>query len=163
MRVHRDLLWCVSSRMLHLHEGSAPSAPILMKRKIEFASHPANLSAVRTLVRQFAADAGLPGEEIDLVVLGVDEACANVIRHVYQHEEAHLMGLCCEQLSGSLRFRLRDYGACNGTPTVWTGRPLDAVQPGGLGLHLIRTAFDEVDYQRKSNGMELVLSRNFKN
>jgi anti-sigma regulatory factor (Ser/Thr protein kinase) len=134
-----------------------------MKRKIEFASHPANLSAVRTLVRQFASDAGLPGAEVDLVVLGVDEACANVIRHVYQHEEAHLMGLSCEQLSGSLRFRLRDYGKCNGVPTEWTGRPLDSVQPGGLGLHLIHTAFHEVDYRRKRDGMELVLTRNLKN
>ncbi len=99
---------------------------------------------------------------MDLVVLGVDEACANVIRHVYQHEEAHLIGLSCEQLRGSLRFRLRDYGNSSGAPAEWTSRPLDAVQPGGLGLHLIRTAFDEVDYRPKRNGMELVLTRNFK-
>ena len=133
-----------------------------MTRKIEFASHPANLSSVRSLVRQFAADAGLPGDEVDLVVLGVDEACANVIRHVYQHEECHLIGLSCEQLNGSLRFRVRDYGNCGGPPTEWTGRPLEEVQPGGLGLHLIRTAFHEVDYHRKCDGMELVLTRNFK-
>jgi anti-sigma regulatory factor (Ser/Thr protein kinase) len=133
-----------------------------MKRKIEFASHPANLCSVRNLVRQFASDAGLPGEEVELVVLGVDEACANVIRHVYQHEEAHLIGLSCEQLRGSLRFRLRDYGSSSGPPAEWSGRPLDTVQPGGLGLHLIRTAFDEVDYRPKHNGMELVLTRNLK-
>jgi anti-sigma regulatory factor (Ser/Thr protein kinase) len=133
-----------------------------MKRKIEFASHPANLSSVRSLVRQFAADAGLQGDEVELVVLGVDEACANVIRHVYQHEEAHLIGLSCEQLRGGLRFRLRDYGGSSGAPDEWAGRPLDEVQPGGLGLHLIRTAFDEVDYRPKHNGMELVLTRNFK-
>jgi anti-sigma regulatory factor (Ser/Thr protein kinase) len=133
-----------------------------MKRKIEFASHPANLSSVRNLVRHFAADAGLPGDEVELVVLGVDEACANVIRHVYQHEPAHVIGLSCEQLSGGLRFRLRDYGNSSGTPGEWAGRPLDEVQPGGLGLHLIRTAFDEVDYRPKRNGMELVLTRNFK-
>jgi anti-sigma regulatory factor (Ser/Thr protein kinase) len=132
-----------------------------MKRKIEFASHPANLSSVRSVVRQFAAATRLPTDEVDLIVLGIDEACANIIRHVYQREETHLIGLSCEQLAKGLRFRLRDYGVC-GEPGQWCGRALEAVQPGGLGLHLIRTAFDQVDYRPKRKGMELVLTRNFK-
>ncbi len=133
-----------------------------MKRKIEFASHPANLSSVRNLVRQFATDARLPGEQVELIVLGVDEACANIIRHVYQHEETRIIGLSCEQLESGLRFRLRDYGDHGGEPAQWSGRPLDSVQPGGLGLHLIRSAFDHVDYRPKRNGMELVLTKIFK-
>ena len=132
-----------------------------MKRKIEFASHPANLSAVRSLVRQFAIDARVPDDEIDLIVLGVDEACANIIRHVYRHEEARLIGLSCEQSEIGLRFRLRDYGN-GGEPAQWSGRSLESVQPGGLGLHLIRTAFDHVDYRPKRKGMELVLTKKFK-
>jgi anti-sigma regulatory factor (Ser/Thr protein kinase) len=133
-----------------------------MKRKIEFASHPANLSSVRNLVRQFAVDARLPGDEVDLIVLGVDEACANIIRHVYRREETRLIGLSCEQLETGLRFRLRDYGDQGNEPTQWSGRPLDTIQPGGLGLHLIRSAFDHIDYRPKRKGMELVLTRNFK-
>ena len=132
-----------------------------MKRKIEFASHPANLSSVRSLVRQFALDARLPSEQVDLVVLGVDEACANIIRHVYR-DETRLMGLSCEMTETGLRFRLRDYGEQGCEPSQWSGRALDAVQPGGLGLHLIRTAFDHVDYRPKRNGMELVLTKHFK-
>lgn len=133
-----------------------------MKRKIEFASHPANLSSVRQLVRQFALDAKLPHDEVELIVLGVDEACANIIRHVYQREETRVIGLCCEKLETGLRFRLRDYGDQDCEPGQWCGRALESVQPGGLGLHLIRTAFDHVDYRPKRNGMELVLTRNFK-
>jgi anti-sigma regulatory factor (Ser/Thr protein kinase) len=134
-----------------------------MKRKIEFASHPANLSSVRNLVRQFAADARLPGDQVELIVLGVDEACANIIRHVYQREETRLIGLSCEQMENGVRFRLRDYGDNGGRkPADWCGRPLEAIQPGGLGLHLIRSAFDHVDFRPKRNGMELVLTKNFK-
>jgi anti-sigma regulatory factor (Ser/Thr protein kinase) len=133
-----------------------------MKRKIEFASHPANLSSVRSLVRQFAADARLPGTEVELIVLGVDEACANIIRHVYRHEPTRLIGLSCEKMESGVRFRLRDYGLNGAEPGQWLGRPLEAVQPGGLGLHLIRSAFDHIDYRKKKQGMELVLTRNFK-
>jgi anti-sigma regulatory factor (Ser/Thr protein kinase) len=146
--------------MVAREEGVSP-APPKMKRQIEFASHPGNLCAVRTLVRKFAADARLPEEQVDLIVLGVDEACANIIRHVYRNEN-HLIGLCCEQLDNALRFRLRDYGKNGCKPADWCGRELEAVQPGGLGLHLIRTAFDQVDYQPKRDGMELVLTKNFK-
>lgn len=133
-----------------------------MKRKIEFASHPANLSSVRSLVRQFAVDARLPHDQVELIVLGVDEACANIIRHVYQREVTRLIGLSCEQLETGLRFRLRDYGERGGEPAQWAGRPLETVQPGGLGLHLIRSAFDHVDYRPQRNGMELVLTKHFK-
>jgi anti-sigma regulatory factor (Ser/Thr protein kinase) len=144
-----------------MRQGRLPSSHQSMKRKIEFASHPANLSSVRKLVRQFALDARMPREQVELIVLGVDEACANIIRHVYG-EETRLIGLSCEQLETAVRFRLRDYG--NGTcePSTWCGRALESIQPGGLGLHLIRTAFDHVDFRPKRNGMELVLTKKFK-
>ena len=132
-----------------------------MKRKIEFASHPANLSSVRNLVRQFAMGAQLPDAQVELIVLGVDEACANIIRHVYG-AETRLIGLSCEQLEAGLRFRLRDYGEQGREPAQWCGRALESIQPGGLGLHLIRSAFDHVDYRPKRNGMELVLTKYFK-
>lgn len=132
-----------------------------MKRQIEFASHPANLSAVRSMVREFAAGAKLPDRDVEMIVLGVDEACANIIRHVYQHEQTCLIGLSCERLEQSVCFRLRDYGAHHSHPTEWAGRALDAVQPGGLGLHLIRSAFDEVDYRREHDGTELILTKHF--
>jgi len=116
---------------------------------------------VRTLVRQFVTDAKLPKDQVELIVLGVDEACANIIRHVYG-EETRLIGLCCEQLETGVRFRLRDYGENGCEPATWCGRALESVQPGGLGLHLIRTAFDHVDYRPKRNGMELVLTKSFR-
>ena len=39
-------------------------------------------------------------------------------------------------------------------------RPADLIKPGGLGLHLIRNAFDQVDYVLRSRGTELVLTKN---
>jgi len=39
------------------------------------------------------------------------------------------------------------------------GRAHNEVKPGGLGLHLIRNAFDKVDYILKPRGTELVLTK----
>ena len=107
-------------------------------------------------------EARTPDDQVDLIVLGVDEACANIIRHAYRDEEPRLIGLCCEQLRSGLRFRLRDYGENGGQPAQWCGRALEAIEPGGLGLHLIRSAFDHVDYRPKRKGMELVLTKHFR-
>jgi anti-sigma regulatory factor (Ser/Thr protein kinase) len=127
-----------------------------MKREIEFASHPANLSLVRDFVRQFLRPLGLAEVEKDLIVLGLDEACTNVIRYAYHQQTNQLIALACHQEANRIVFRLRDYGAqCE--PAQLQGRPLDLVQPGGLGIHLIKRAFDQVDYNLKRQGTELVL------
>ena len=43
-----------------------------MKRTLEFASHPGNLSLMRDFVRTFLASAGFTETEVDLMVLGDD-------------------------------------------------------------------------------------------
>jgi serine/threonine-protein kinase RsbW len=129
-----------------------------MKREIEFASHPANLSLVRDFIRQFIKPYPFSESEKDLIVLGLDEACTNVIRYAYHHEPNQLICLVCEEIETGVRFRLRDYGTqCD--PSKLQGRPLDLVQPGGLGIHLIRRAFNQVDYNLKKEGTELVLEK----
>jgi anti-sigma regulatory factor (Ser/Thr protein kinase) len=129
-----------------------------MKVEIEFASHPGNLCLVRDFVRQFLQPISLPDPEKDVIILGLDEACTNVIRYAYQHRCDQLMTLTCERAEGTLTFRLRDFGQ-QAAPEQLQGRPLELVRPGGLGIHLIRRAFTTVDYQLMPEGTELVLTR----
>lgn len=93
------------------------------------------------------------------MVLGVDEACTNVIRHAYRLRDDQLMALSLEGLRDCVRMRLRDYGRQT-PPHAMSGRSHDLIKPGGLGLHLIRSAFDKVDYVLKKRGTELVLTKN---
>ncbi len=130
-----------------------------MKKKIEFASHPANLWLVRHCVRQFLQHRAFSSREVDLMVLGVDEACTNIIRHAYHLAEDQLISLSLETIkSNGVRFRLRDYGD-RFDSTKYHGRSLDQLRPGGLGVHLIRHAFDQIDYQQRHRGTLLVLTK----
>ena len=90
------------------------------------------------------------------MVLGVDEACTNVIRYAYRLRDDRLISLQMEGLRKCVRMRLRDYGE-KVFPHEMKGRSQDLIQPGGLGLHLIRHAFDQVDYIQKPRGTELLL------
>lgn len=146
-----------------LLEGALESAHVLrvaMKmRKVELSSHPANLALLRNCVRDFLDAYPFSEKQRLLMVLGVDEACTNVIRYAYRLREDQLISLRMEGLRKCVRLRLRDYGE-QVLPDQMKGRSHDIIKPGGLGLYLIRKAFDEVDYRHKRRGTELVLTKN---
>ena len=130
----------------------------MKKQKIEFSSHTGNLVLMRKWVRGFLDGYPLSDKERTLMVLGVDEACTNIIRHAYQLRDDQLIALSMEGLRKCVRMRLRDYGE-QSTADAMRGRSVDTVKPGGLGLYLIRNAFDRVDYILKRRGTELVLTK----
>jgi anti-sigma regulatory factor (Ser/Thr protein kinase) len=69
-----------------------------------------------------------------------------------------LISLSMETGRGCVRIRLRDYGK-HAAKNVLRQRSPKFLKPGGLGLHLIRNAFDKVDYKLKECGTELVLMK----
>jgi serine/threonine-protein kinase RsbW len=131
----------------------------MTKKKVEFSSHTANLALMRNCVRDFLDGYAFSERERLLMVLGVDEACTNVIRYAYRLRNDQLISLKMEGLRKCVRVRLRDYGH-QVSPHEMKGRSYDMIKPGGLGLYLIRTAFDEVNYIHKRCGTELVLTKN---
>ena len=131
----------------------------MKKGKLEFSSHTANLALMRNFVRKFLSRHPFSEKQRTLMVLGIDEACTNVIRYAYDLRDDQPIALSVEALNTCVRMRLRDYG--EQTPAEqMRGRAHNHVKPGGLGLHLIRNAFDKVDYILKPRGTELVLTKN---
>jgi serine/threonine-protein kinase RsbW len=135
-----------------------PLRPV-KKKTIEFSSHTGNLGLMRSLVRDFLNGYPFSEKERLLMVLGVDEACTNIIRYAYRLRDDQLISLSMEGLGKCVRMRLRDYGE-QVTPQEMRGRYHDLIKPGGLGLYLILNAFDEVAYVLKARGTELVLTKN---
>jgi serine/threonine-protein kinase RsbW len=132
---------------------------LMKKQTIEFASHTGNLALMRNCVRDFLNGYPFSDKERLLMVLGVDEACTNIIRHAYQLRGNQLIALQMEASRRCIRMRLRDYGQ-QVEPHEMRGRTGNVLKPGGLGLYLIRIAFDGVDYVLKRRGTELVLTKN---
>ncbi|HEX8281212.1 MAG TPA: ATP-binding protein [Chthoniobacterales bacterium] len=130
----------------------------MKKRKVEFSSHTGNLALMRKYVRRFLDGLPFSEKERTLMVLGVDEACTNIIRHAYNLRDDQPIALSLEARRDCICMRLRDYGQQT-SPDKMQGRAHDLIKPGGLGLHLIRNAFDKVDYILKSRGTELVLTK----
>ena len=130
----------------------------MKKRQLEFSSHPGNLSLMRSFVRKFLDNLPIPERDRTLMVLGVDEACTNIIRHAYELRDDQLIALSLEHRQDCVRMRLRDYGMQPAAEALQRRRN-KVVRPGGLGLMMIRNAFDQVDYILRQRGTELVLTK----
>jgi len=95
-------------------------------------------------------------EEVEDVKLAVAEACTNVIQHAIGADHIDIR---CESSPMELRVRVSDNG--KGTrPEKIASRPLDDPQIGGLGVFLIRSLMDEVDYDvHPDRGTDLVMTK----
>ena len=130
-----------------------------MKHKLAFSSDTCHLADVRHAARSFLNDCAFDECSAELLVLALDEACTNIIRHAYDHA-CKPIRLEMERLRDRVRFTLRDYGrSCD--PDKIRSRALEDVRPGGVGVHIIKQAFDAVSYQPCARGTKLVLEKKF--
>jgi anti-sigma regulatory factor (Ser/Thr protein kinase) len=128
----------------------------MTRKRLEFSSDTANLATMRKQVRMFLEDYRFTEKQRLLMVLGVDEACTNIIRYAYELRDDRPIVLAMEGLRRCVRMRLRDYGE----PIYKALKNFGAPKPGGRGIELMRQAFDKVDYIFKRRGTELVLTKN---
>jgi anti-sigma regulatory factor (Ser/Thr protein kinase) len=126
--------------------------------ELRIPSDPRLLHIVRAVVGQLAALRGFSEEDTQFIILAVDEACANVIRHAYGGRSDGQIILSCAECEDGIQFLLQDHGA-PGDSCAWPERSFDEVRPGGLGLPLIRAVMDHVEFRRKDDGNELLLAK----
>jgi anti-sigma regulatory factor (Ser/Thr protein kinase) len=129
--------------------------------KLKFTSDTCNLAAMRAAVRDCLTDTGLDEMQSELVVLAIDEACTNIIRYAYKGDPCRPIRLTLEVRNDQLRCVLRDYGeSCD--PAKIRSRDLDDFRPGGLGVRIMRAAFDHVEYTPMPRGTCLTLIKHLK-
>ncbi|MBR9971290.1 SpoIIE family protein phosphatase [Magnetospirillum sulfuroxidans] len=110
----------------------------------QFQARPASLAAIRAAVAQALEHLACPPAVIPDVVLAVDEACQNIIRHAYGGGEGDLI----VQVRGDaacLDIQLIDFAAPV-DPARVCPRDLDDIRPGGLGTHFMRMVMDDVEF-----------------
>ncbi len=119
--------------------------------QVRVRARPKLLRSIRELIRCFVVDGGFSSDTADGVVLAVDEACTNAIRHSYGgscDEPLHLQLQCNET---GIEIVVRDQGKPAAARRL---APKDVVtpdpatlKPGGLGLTLIFKVFDDVEFR----------------
>ena len=109
-----------------------------------------NLALIREFVATIGAQAGLAEIEIANLELAVDEACANVIEHAYGHDATKEVTVSANFDGDSITFVIVDAGK-GFDPAQINQEELESLiakrKDGGLGMRLIKTLMDEVQYE----------------
>jgi len=118
---------------------------------LELRSNPKLLRSVRGMVRTYVASYGFDTDRQDEVVLAVDEACANAIRHSYAGRDDGMVRLRLNADGDWVEICLEDDGVpCpldKTQPPAVSGPPdVASLSPGGLGIRLMYEVFDAVKF-----------------
>jgi len=112
---------------------------------LQVTSNPNRLKLVRQVVAEAATMAGCDADMVRDVVIAVDEALQNVIRHGYGGSPDGAIHITLRMQDETLIILIRDW-ASRVDPNTVKPRDLDDIRPGGLGTHFIREVMDEVEF-----------------
>jgi len=122
----------------------------IQKYKLEIPSITENLQMIREFVLKIAAKTGFNEETQEQIALAVDEACTNVIKHAHHHDARRLMDIQIQTDAKKMKITITDKG--RGFDITKLKDPdveqfIRESKHGGLGIYLIKTLMDEVDYE----------------
>lgn len=130
-----------------------------MIQAFELVSDAKQLAPFRADLRNALAKAGLTEKAIGEVVLAVDEALTNVIRHAYGGKQGKIK-VEFKDYPDRVEIAIRDFG----TKFDPTQKPMPELPPtkaGGLGIYFIKTLMDKVEYDGAcKDGNRLCLTKN---
>lgn len=129
----------------------SPHDPALLAR-LRVPAVPSSLRLIRRVVRESALIAGAPEAWADDLVLAVDEACQNVVRHGYAGGSGDLVVTLSRCPGGDgVVTEILDF-APPVDPARVRGRDLNDVRPGGLGVHFIEALCEEAGFAEPPEG-----------
>jgi serine/threonine-protein kinase RsbW len=127
----------------------------MIPAKLRVSADLSNLTAVRNFVAEvgsgFCAEPGF----IYNICLAVDEAVTNIIVHGYRGKPGYIE-VSLQAEGGAIAIYLRDRAPMFDPTQLEVpdiSLPLGERKPGGLGVYLMRSSVDKVEYRRLKNGV----------
>ncbi len=118
-------------------------------RELAIKSRTENLTTVRSFVRTAAEEIDMPSEVIEDIILAVDEAATNIIKHAYNSFPDGEILVKIKYSHKRFTIIITDHGA----PFESSKVPKPDIQKyyrqhrvGGLGMYLMKTLMDDVKY-----------------
>ena len=116
---------------------------------INVSSSTQHLQEVRSLVQTYVSHCDVNKDEIAEIILAVDEAYTNIIKHAYKNEPNHTIEIELGTSSGSFWIRLSDTGHHFNADKYQPPNLLKRIknkERGGMGVYLINKLMDSVEY-----------------
>ena len=137
-------------------------ASVAAPRQLDVAAELAVLPEIREHVRQAAAAFGMAGLALEDLLVAVDEAATNIVKHGYRGQPGRL-NIVVERNADTVEVQIRDT-ARHFDPRGEAPPNLDVPLPdrpvGGMGIHLMRTLTDGMAWRPvPTGGNEITLAK----
>lgn len=122
----------------------------LKEKQIVVKSRTENLSKIRDFISAAAAKAGFNNESVENIMLAVDEACTNIIKHAYKSFPDGDIIIELSSSNSKFKILITDYGTSfepDLIPTPNVQKYYREHRVGGLGMYLMKTLMDSVEYK----------------
>jgi len=136
----------------------------ILKNELTLESSTDHLSEVRNFVEVNGIRVGLNKQTIAHISLAVDEACTNIIKHAYSNDLTKQIKIKIKTSENKFTVIITDSGKHfdpNKIPEPNIEKNQKMKKGGGLGMFLMKKLMDEVHYNPKVNGNELILIKNY--
>jgi len=117
------------------------------------------LAQIGKLLEKVAQKAGFNEMEIGDVLLAVDEACTNTIKHSLKSDPTRKFQMDINCQTGNIEIIIHEDGVDFDPSQVETpdlDLPLDKRPIGGLGVYFIQKLMDHVEYKMTENGVKML-------
>jgi serine/threonine-protein kinase RsbW len=108
------------------------------------------LKLVRTFIGNQLQQIHVCDNDIDMIVLSVDEICANLIKHALNLKPDETIEITLIHENGGIRVNILDHGI-SFNPVNYYEKSIQKLihekKKGGLGLMLVNKIMDKIEYQ----------------
>lgn len=122
---------------------------------LSITSHPENLKHIRKVMKDIMSKTRLSKEDSGCIILAVDEACSNIIKHSYKNDYNQKIDLTIKLEKTLLTISITDTGIRFDKNSIKT-RNIDEIKPGGLGTYIINQVMDRVDHNCTAKGLNRI-------
>ncbi len=117
--------------------------------KLIVKSRTENLSLIRDFIASNARRAGIQEDIIENIMLAVDEACSNIIKHAYKLNPDGEIKIKLDFKNDKFTVIIQDHGISfepDSVPKPDLQKYYRQRKVGGLGMFLMKSLMDEVEY-----------------
>jgi serine/threonine-protein kinase RsbW len=135
-------------------------------RELVVKSTTENLSSIRNFVKDTTSLAGLSADIASKVILAVDEACTNIIKHAYKYSPNGTITIKLNSDLKKVSIKIIDDGGHfnpNAVPDPDLPKLQKEKKSGGLGMFLMKKLMDEVKYKNLPDNRNQVLLVKYRN
>ena len=121
----------------------------ILHKELMVKSSTENLAQIRDFMKSTARQCGFSDDTVGKIILAVDEACTNIIKHAYKYSPNGTIFISVKFADSKFEISITDEGSHFNPISI----PEPDIQEyykqkkiGGLGMFLIKKLMDEVKY-----------------